>query len=169
LPTKSLLLDFETVPGSAEPLDAIEQYWPFGVHFRSIDAPYPGAQRKNGKTFAASYVCSYPTGFNIVADFDMPVYGASVDVGTAAGCTITMIARDRTGAILQSITSSPIPAYMEFVGSLSVHSDIPIASLEWWPSQNNAAVLIDNLHIAVPEPGALVMLALALACLTRRR
>ncbi|HEX2973063.1 MAG TPA: PEP-CTERM sorting domain-containing protein [Tepidisphaeraceae bacterium] len=167
-PRQSFMIDFDTVPGTSTAAQWLEEYWPSGVHFRSVDDDMPVINREDGRSFASVYSCSYPTGFNIAADFDMPVYGATVDVSTATGCSVTLLAKDGNGQILDSITSPLVTEYKEF-SQLSVHSDQPIASLEWWPSQNNATVLIDNLYLVVPEPGTMTILAMGGALLAGRR
>jgi hypothetical protein len=195
-PTESFTIDFDNVPGTSERMRSLTELWRFGVRFSSrfdrngsganyltptpgvytvrngtIDGVGPGA---TGNQFCGIMTTTYPPGFNIVADFDVPVYGATVDVGGGVGRTMTMIAKDAAGQVLASVTSSPIPAYPEFVGPLSLTTHSPIATLEWWPSSTNASVLLDNLYLDLtpsPEPSAAAVMgaAAAAALLARRR
>ena len=68
--------------------------------------------------------------------------------------SITMTARDSTGAVISSFTSSATPEF--FKGNLAVGLGAPvIASVEWKasnPIQNG--VRIDNFAFHVAEPGA---------------
>jgi hypothetical protein len=173
LPTSSFLLNFDALPSSAAPMTTIEESWPFGVRFRSESTSAyvrPGLYRSADKTngYVGINSTTYPVGFNLIADFDMPIHGASVNVSSAAGMTVTMMARDREGHLLTSVTSQPIPAVGDFSRSLSIGSVGDIYSLEWWPSQQNATVMIDNVVVQLPEP-ALLPAGLAAAILFARR
>jgi hypothetical protein len=195
-PTQDFLIDFDKVPGTADRITSITELWPYGVHFSSrFDpngsganylTPTPGIyglrdgivngasdSGVSGNQFCGVMATTYPPGFNIVADFDMPVFGATVDVGSAAGRTVTMVAKDTAGEVIASATSTPVSQYMEFVGPLHIETHRPIATLEWWPSSKNATVLLDNLHVDVtpnPEPSsAMVLGGCAYAAMLARR
>jgi hypothetical protein len=156
LPTSSFLIDFDTHPDSLAQPAAIEEYWSYGVRFRTGDgvsySPRPGIGRIGDNSVLEINSTTYPPGFNIIADLDMPVYGASVDVTSAAGVRVTMIARDRDGNELGKVESNPVPAVNELLGPLTFVSDVPIATLEWWPSQSNATVKIDDLFLSLTTP-----------------
>ncbi len=131
----------------------------------------------DGQGSLRSNRCSYPPGFNIVADFDEPVFGVSVDVTTAAGRTVTMLAKDADGHVVASATSGTLPGTYDFAETLRLISADPITSIEWWPSEENCSVGIDNLDIVtvpgrepLPEPSTAALLSvLAVASLRRRR
>ncbi len=178
VPPEEMVIDFDTYPNGLPALtNAGYRVW--GVHFSSIDRrgqPSRGTW-DDGTRYAHANTCSYPTGFNIVAEFDMPIHSITADVGTAAGRTITMIARDDNGDILDQVTSQPIVDYREMT-SLQLTTNAPIASVEWWPSEARAAVLLDNIHISVsphavavpvPEPTALAILAVGAVAFARRK
>lgn len=149
LPTDSFLVDFDTLPSEKQQVTALEEYWPWGVHIETLGGGTVGIYQSGDNGFAATYSTTYPPGFNIVVRFDIPVYGATAHVSTAAGYRVTMIGRDVAGVILDSVTSPVVPAYEEFVGPLRIRSDYPIGSLEYWPSITNAAVLIDNVYLSL--------------------
>ena len=88
-----------------------------------------------------------PAGFNIIADIGVPAYSVAVDVMTAAGATVTMTARDSAGGVIATCTSGPAPATF-WIGTLTLETGVPIASLEWWPSVQTAVVGIDNLRLS---------------------
>lgn len=92
---------------------------------------------------------SYPPGFNIVAEFDMPVFGVSADVGSAADQTVTMTALDAAGAVLGVVTSDPVTDYPSSAGRVSFDSSTPIASVRWTSSLAQAAVTVDDLFLNV--------------------
>jgi hypothetical protein len=105
---------------------------------------------KVGNSGAALYTptASYPPGSNIIAEFDMPVYTVSADVGTAAGYSITMYAYDAGGQPLGSATAPPSSS-ITILNPLSFDSAVPIASVQWFSSIQNAAVRVDNLFLNV--------------------
>ena len=155
LPTEDVLIDFDHFPDGSESTgrrNLALDYAVWGVRFRSIaDHNPPGVREVEGNLYAHDSSCTYPTGFNIVADFDMPVYGVSAEVSAAAGRTVTMIAKDADGATIGSVESDPMPAPFTLVGPLELTTDAPIAWVEWWPSETNSGIGIDNLYVDVPE------------------
>ena len=176
LPSSDVLIDFEHLPdGRALPKmgQFDDEYAAWGVHFgmtRSRGMTDIAVHGKGGNQHAAAVGgCSYPTGFNIIAEFDMPVYGVSAEVTSAAGMTVTMVAKDSNGEIIGSVVSDTVPAVKEFVGGVDFRSDTPIASVEWWPSQANAAVMVDNVYLTIPEPATLSLLAFGGLSLIRRK
>jgi hypothetical protein len=170
LPTKSFFLDFDEPLAIGSSYHFVEEYWPLGVHFRNATGHPVGVYEKNGNNYVTSNSTTYPTGFNVIADFDMPVYGATVDVSVGGnGNRVTMIAKDANGQVISSVTSPPVPSYNDFLGPLSIASDTPIASLEWWPSNVQAGVMIDNLHVIIPEPASTLSLTLGAALFFLRR
>lgn len=170
-----LFIDFEVLPdgtpaGGAGGGSLWYDYAAWGVHFGSIGVPHgPSIQGSGGNQYAQANRCSYPPGLNIVADFDMPVFGIAADVSSAAGVTITMIARDSQGQVVDSVVSPPVPAVGEFVGPIQLSTTTPISSVEWWPSNTQASVSVDDVYIVVPEPVVLTVLAAGVLGLIRRR
>jgi hypothetical protein len=168
LPTQAFAIDFDKAPGRDAPVQSTTEYWPLGVRFRSESTP--GTTRRpviqNGHLQINS--TTYPPGFNIAADFDMNIHGASADVSAATGVQITMIAKDKDGLVLDTAISDPVPELGSFV-PVSVISKSPIATIEWWPSNQQSTVMLDNLAIAMPEPTTAVLLGFGLLMLARRR
>ena len=176
LPTSDLTIDFEHLPDGRDLVNSLgDEYAAWGVHFHEARSGLPEAgrvsvHRSDDNQYAAAVSCTYPPGFNIVADFDMSVHGISADVSSAAGMTVTMVAKDADGEIIASVESDVIAAYQEFVTvSLDgVTKDRPIASVEWYASQENAAVFVDNIHLSLPEPATLALLVPAGLVMLRR-
>lgn len=154
-----VIVDFEHLPDgsptSAGPIG--DDYAEWGIHFRSIGVDLSKSptycSTSPGDTYAYAGTCSYPTGFNIVASFDMPVYAVSAYVDAATGETVKMVAKDANGVILDSVVSPPVPKAAAFVGPVELTSDTPIASVEWWPSSVTSGVAVDDLKIVVDEVG----------------
>ena len=143
-------IDFEGAPtGPGRPRGPIgATFADWGVIFYSIGVPrapyfYYNAYGNDGG-YASHYFTTYPPGFNIVADFVNPLFAITSDVSCAAGITVTMIAKDNKGNVLASVTSQPAPQTF-WTGPISIRSEVPIASVEWWPSIPNSGVGIDNL------------------------
>jgi hypothetical protein len=186
-PTAKFLLDFNSPTLPASGSDSVSEFWQYGITFSSIRNDgwsAPRRYRKSGGDPNDGYIginsTTYPPGFDIIADFAMPVSSLTVDVTTATDTSITLLAKDINGRILATTTSSPVSAFGEFVPlSITSPNDTPIASVEWWPSKANATVQLDNLWITpdtnasfIPEPSATAAFVAALACLTstsRRR
>jgi hypothetical protein len=168
LPTSGFTIDFENAPGSQAPVQSLTEYWPLGVHFRSNTTANPPRRPGIYDGHLAINSTTYPPGFNIAADFDMSIHGASADVSAAVGVQITMIAKDKDGNVLDTSVSDPVPALGSFV-PVSVSSTRDIATVEWWPSNQGSTVMVDNLALAMPEPGGMVLIALGTALLLRRR
>jgi hypothetical protein len=167
LPTTPFTIDFEHAPGGGGPVQSVTQYWPQGVHFRSIGAGLFPNRPGIYDGHLAINTASYPPGFNIVADFDMPVHGVAADVSAAAGVKITLIAKDKAGNILDTAVSDPVAVLGSYV-PVSVNSSTPIASVEWWPSNERSTVIVDNVAISMPEPGGMIVLVWGGLLLLRR-
>jgi hypothetical protein len=152
-----VFIDFEHLP-SGDPTtmgDLVsDSYAEWGVTFWSYgvtDMPDFFDGYYSDGMFAWGHHCTYPPGFNIVAEFDVPVYTVSADVMTAATYTITMIAKDVDGTTIGSVESDPAPPTF-WAGNLTLTTDDPIALVEWWPSLQQASVGVDNLYFVVGEP-----------------
>jgi hypothetical protein len=161
LPTSGFSIDFDTE-------ESISEYWPVGVRFRSNTSGgssrpgiHDGHLRINSGT--------YPPGFNIAADFDMPVHGIAAEVSAAVGVSITMVAKDAAGNVLDTSVSEPVGGLGNFV-PVSVSSNSAIASVEWWPSNERSTVMVDNVLVSMPEPGGILLLmGVGGVMLSRRR
>jgi hypothetical protein len=108
--------------------------------------------------------------WNIVAQFDMPVFTVSADVGANNGETVTMSAFDAAGNLLGIAVSAPTTDFPHLAGPLRFTSPLPIASVEWKASDPLSTVRIDNLRldvVAVPEPPSIVLAVLAVVALLR--
>jgi len=159
--SSSVTIDFDHLPdGSPTGWGLIaDDYAQWGVHFRSIgvsDMPKYYSMYHDSK-YAITLGCSYPPGHNIVADFDTPVYGISVKVSSAAGVTITMVAKDPDGSVIDCVVSPPMPAAYTFVGPIELNTDVPIASVEWWPSNDRAMVGLDDMRITVAQDASVTV------------
>ena len=168
LPTSGFSIDFDKAPGSDAPVQSITEYWPLGVRFRSESTANPPRRPGIHDGVLKTNSTTYPPGFNIAADFDMSIHGATADVSAAVGVQITMIARNKDGNVLDTAISDPVPALGSFV-PVSVSAKGDIATIEWWPSNQNSSVMVDNLAIEMPEPSLGVMLGVGLLMLARRR
>jgi hypothetical protein len=158
-----VLIDFEHLPNGSEtgsgPIG--DDYAEWGIHFQTIGVDTSKSPKYSrflhDSTYADCGACSYPPGFNIVADFDTPAYGISAYVTSVAGATVTMTARDARGAIVDSVTSDPIPDAYTFVGPVELSPGRPFTFVEWWPSSSDCGVGVDDLRIVVENtspPGA---------------
>lgn len=159
-----VFIDFESYPSG----DAMIGVWhkayePWGVAFSS-DGPGVALKIDAG----GNKLIHTPSGghpFNVVADFAMPVYGVSADVGTAANCSVQLLAFDANDNLIGSSESSPAAAYPDMIGRLSFVSDVPIASVKWLSSNPLAVVMIDNLRLEVdgfvPEPSGFLIAGIA--------
>ena len=151
LPTSGFLIDFDKE-------ESLSEFWPVGVRFRSNTSngsSRPGIQDGHLRVNSTTY----PPGFNIAADLEIPVHGISADVSAAVGVSITMVAKDAAGNVLDTSVSEPVAALGSFV-PVSVSSDGAIASVEWWPSNERSAVMVDNVALSMPEPGGMVLVGL---------
>lgn len=142
-PAGNFLVDFDHLPGTDNALGDIQGLLACGLAFRSIDGDPPGVGSYAGNQLLTCGRCTYPTGFNIVIEFDPPVYGITADVGSCPTCHVTMIVRGEDGAELARAEAASGP-YLQFAATVTVRSRSPIASAEFWPSQTNAAVHVDN-------------------------
>ncbi len=112
----------------------------------------PSVQEDDGNFYLKIGRSTYPPGFNIIADLEVPISGASARVSTAAGRTVTMIAKDADGNVLHTAVSPVVQKYREFVVIPEFRVDTPITSLEWWPSDERSSVMIDDLSLlAIPQ------------------
>ncbi len=167
------VIDFEHLPSGASPTVGslvADSYAEWGVTFRSVgvsDMPCFSDSYSSDGLAAHTLSCVYPPGFNIVADFSIPVNSIRVDLAGPVGWHVTMIAKDSTGAVIASVVSDPTQDF--WVRGVSLSTTTPIASVEWWPQASPGIVGIDNLFFT-PEPATLSLLALGgLAMLARRR
>ena len=170
-PPAALNIDFDHPPDdSAAALASATEYWPSGVRFRTRHSDgdrTAGIRRYDGNQFLTVDFTSYPPGFNLAADFDGLYTQASADVAAAVGVTVTMIAKSADGDVLATTTSPPMTALYDFV-PLSIAASEPIKTLEWWPSNPQSGLHVDNLIAHTPEPaGGVVLLGLAVVAVVR--
>ena len=78
-----------------------------------------------------------------------------------------MIAKDADGNVIGTTTSAPMAAPYDFV-PLAISAAEPI-KIEWWPSNVQSSLQVDNLSLHTPEPGGTSMLLLATLAVVRRR
>jgi hypothetical protein len=161
---EDILIDF-TPPSEDDSEDADSEAWVYAswaIEFRSAQDPDqeenpaigPSLTEDEGNYYLKVGRCTYPPGYNIIADFQYPIAGASMRVSSAAECTVTVIAKDADGNVLHTAESPEVSAVGEFVAIPEFRTDTPIASLEWWPSDERATVMVDDLLlIALPAEG----------------
>ena len=132
-------------------------YSPLGVNFRSKDDAGPTFSHPLHPNSSQSIVIndvSRPQGgtFNIVAEFLTPTNFVSADVLSEAGRSVRMTAKDASGAILGSTTSSSatISAF-PFKGNVALSGIGAISTVEFEavPDPAVAVVAIDNLTFSV--------------------
>jgi hypothetical protein len=112
--TQDSYLDFEHVPDGTPTHNGIfvpQSLWPSafvrqGVHF-TADAGPVNLSVNNGGNAVLGLSNSNPSGHQLNATFDMPVYTVSADVATSTGQTVTLSAFDALGQRLGSTTSAP--------------------------------------------------------------
>jgi len=175
-PPNALNIDFDHVSdGTGAALASATEYWPLGVHFRSLRSDgdrVASIGRHDGNQYLTAGATTYPPGFNLAADFDGLYTQASADVAAAVGVSITMIAKAADGDVIATTTSPPMTALYDFV-PLSITTAEPIKTLEWWPDNPQSGLHVDNLMVHAPEPGGgaacLVLAAVAAVVVKRRR
>jgi hypothetical protein len=170
-PTEGFTIDFETLPDSSSVPMSITEYWPFGVRFATQTSssqarPTIGTAAEN--RYLTINSTTYPPGFNILAEFDIPVHALAADVSGSVGTQVTMVALDALGQVLDTAVSAPTPSGGGFL-PVSVESISPIASVQWWSNPMNSSIRVDNLAITLPEPGVLAQVAMLGVLLSRRR
>ena len=157
LPTKSYTLNFETIPGTNKPIKELEEYQAWCVRFKIIKSPVGDLTltKVAGDNWClAATRANLPTGYNIAADLSCATNAIAADVSVRPGCMIKMIARDEHGDVLAEATTpeftnadrgkfKPITVEVK-------EKDKWIRSIEFWPSDPTAQVMIDNLAFTVP-------------------
>ena len=153
LPEEDFTVDFDqTLAG--EPLQRLDQYKRWGIHFSSKYAKLVQDIRNGDDSFIKTFIYSWrQKPHNLRAKLVMPVEGLTVDVSSTAGTRVKVIARDADGKRIGSATSRRIRRPGHFV-PLSIECDEPIAMLEWRSSDLLASVALDNLQLNVLEPVA---------------
>jgi hypothetical protein len=146
IPQTNFVVDFDLIPGTQALVGNLIAYEASGVRFRSLGDGNCGLAGSATNRNLSAYYSTYPTGFNIVADFDRPFYGAAVKISGGTGCQITMLALDAQSNILASAISPPISTPGVFL-PISLHTAEPISTLQWWPSDPRCGVNIDDLYL----------------------
>jgi len=147
-PKGDFLIDFETIPATTAPVAHLIAYHASGIDFRTSLGAACRLQQGEGGSWVEGFD-PYPTGFNVVADFAIPVFGASAKVAGGTDVRITMKAKNAQGQIIATAVSDPITQPGQFAQTLSVEAKEPIASLEWWPSVPNSVMGVDDLFVSV--------------------
>ncbi|HEY5913774.1 MAG TPA: hypothetical protein VJA21_24560 [Verrucomicrobiae bacterium] len=148
-----VLFDFDHIPGTDARLGHLLAYEEWGVRFGMYAGSHYGVQTTDGNGWLSSGVCTYPTGFNLFAKLERPVYGATAKITAGLNMSITMLARDSQSNVIASATSAAVTALYQFSEPVSLKTTQPIAILEWWPSDARSLVGIDDLYLeATPSP-----------------
>jgi len=150
-PQGDFLIDFDTIPGTTASVAHLMAYDACGVHFHTKQGAAMGLHDVAGNSWVQGFD-AYPTGFHVIADFAIPVFGASAKVAGGTSVTITMVAKNSQGQTIATNTSVPVVHPGQFEQSLSVTTTEPIASLEWWPSIPNSACRVDDLFVVRTPP-----------------
>ena len=147
-PQTDFLIDFQQWPGKGNRIDNLAVYEVFGLHFRtSLGSSNYYTYSDHYRNYSLSGFDPYPIGYNAAVDFvDLPVNGARAYVGGTSNTTVTMIAKDKHGGVLASVTSPVLGVTRQPV---ELWSDQLIASLEWWPSITNSEIAVDDLLVRV--------------------
>src|SRR5690606_35982097 len=98
--------------GSDESIGSLSNYWAYGVRFRhgpSGSDVLPTITAEGGNGYLQVNTARYPEGFHLIADLTAPAYGASLDVSSAAGRTLRVVARGLDGGIVAEVTSEAVP------------------------------------------------------------
>ena len=151
LPTRDFLINFDTLPDGQTPIRELGEYRPWGVSFEIRNSPRsePSLSRIGGNGYLGCYQATFPPGFNLAADFQMPVRAVRAEVSGVTGATIRMVAKAADGRVLDTATSAMFPERGKFL-PVSVHSDnTPIAAVEWWPSEEKSIVMVENVGISI--------------------
>lgn len=146
-PQQDFRLDFKHWPGDPQRrIDHLAVYELFGLRFRtSLGAP---AQRKY-RLYNDYYLSGFdpePVGYNVAVDFSLPVFGAQAYVGGRDGTTVTMLAKNASGVVIASAVSPVLTGVRE---PLDLRTTVPIASLEWWPSDPASPLEVDDMLVRV--------------------
>lgn len=146
VPQGDFLIDFDTIPGTTARVAHLMAYAACGVRFHTRQGTACSLQVGESNSWVEGFD-PYPNGFHVIADFAMPVFGASAKVAGGTGVRITMIARNAQGQTLATDVSAPVMQPGKFVQTLSVTTTEPIASLEWSPSIPNSMAGVDDLFV----------------------
>lgn len=150
--TSDVSIDFDTFPNGDPTLtdgelthgrlwrDAFARQ---GVRFSSEGGTVNLSERPEYGGILRTPTTSYPPGFNVIAEFDMPVYGVSNDALGAGTSAVRLRAYDADDRLLGVATSDPE------TGVVSFASETPIAWVQWFGSSPQATVWIDNLLLNV--------------------
>src|SRR5258705_10504952 len=93
VPQGDFVVDFETIPGTTARVDHLMAYDGCGVHFHTSLGAICSLHSTPTNSSVGGFD-PYPTGFNVAANLDMPVFAASAKVAGGTGVRITMIARN---------------------------------------------------------------------------
>jgi len=169
IPKADFRVDFDTFFDDLGRPAKLSDFSPWGIDFRGLGGSTPTLAERDGQWFAQAGSTTDRSNTNLVVKFRMPVLAASARVCADVNAKVTLIAKDAQGLVLDSVISDPILRYHEFAAPISVRSNKPIASLEFWAPRYNSELAIDHLAIVVPEPCSAIALGLAATILLSRR
>jgi hypothetical protein len=156
-PRGNFLIDLDTIPGTTAKVADLMAYDAIGIHFHTSQGSAVGLQNVGGNSWVQGFD-PYPIGFHVIADFAMPVFGASAKVAGGTGVQITMLAKNALGQTIATNVSGVVAHPGQLEHTLSVMTTEPIASLEWWPSIPNSMARVDDLFvITTPNLGQTVV------------
>ena len=180
-----VFIDFETYPDGSSTRNEYgtrgiwkDAYAPWGVHFTttSYGSPFNSGGFNLTDNFSSGNTILHTnlSRRNLRAEFDMPVFEVSAEVGSAQDRFITMTIFDAAGNIINTINSEVVDNYPDLQEVLTLTAQVPIAAVEWASSDPLASVTIDNLYLdvgtTVPEPAGVALLVCGvLFCLDQRK
>ncbi|MFA6175041.1 MAG: chitobiase/beta-hexosaminidase C-terminal domain-containing protein [Phycisphaerae bacterium] len=150
---RKICIDFDYLPDGAPTVNGniiADDYADWGIHFGSLgvsDSPKYQSFSATTRAADASH-CSYPPGFNIILNSDVPIYEISVNVTSAANEIVRMVVKDKSGQET-TLLSDPIPAAYDLSEQIYWKSDVPIYRIEWWPPNQATGIIIDDLSLLI--------------------
>jgi len=150
-PEGAFVLDFDTIPGTTARVAHLMAYEHLGVRFHTAEGQPCTLDNLDGDSWIEGFD-PYPSGFNVAASFNVPVFRVSAQVAGALDSQITMIAKDAAGETLVSTTSPPITQPKESRQTLSLTTTRPMVKVEWWPSSPRSLCAVDNVAVVTFPP-----------------
>ncbi|HOC01827.1 MAG TPA: hypothetical protein PKM43_24140 [Verrucomicrobiota bacterium] len=150
-PEGAFVLDFDTIPGTTARVAHLMAYESIGVRFHTAEGQPCTLRNLDGDSWIQGFD-PYPSGFNVAASFDVPVFGVSAQVAGALGVQITMVGKDAAGETLASTTSPAIAQPVKFGQTLNLTTTRPIVEVEWRPSAPKSVCAVDNVAVVTFPP-----------------
>lgn len=159
-----LTIDFESLPdgsipyvvsdnstdipgGFGEPI--LDAYAVYGVYFSADgvpDQPIFSNFVHGDNWYAGSFHKDLGGYYNIIIQFDDPVYGIKTNYSVANGTGLIMTARDADGDIVDQIGGHSSGPY-DFSNTLTLNTCVGVSSIQFIPTRIESGVEIDNLQI----------------------